>query len=103
MDYNIPLQSIKVAYMVAGAKKSRYHMAQWMRYLRKGISEDGTPLSQEDIRQIIDSGELTMLQIITLKRAMETGTITTKRVSALNRRTELPMLKELMRRREYVS
>lgn len=88
----------RVSYMVQGARNSKYHASQWMRYLRKGISEEKVVLTSEEVRRIIDSGELTMFQVITLKRAVQPGTATNKRVAALNQRTSLSMLQELKRK-----
>ena len=92
------LRNTRAAYMIEGAKRSRYNARHWFRYLRKYADEEKTVLSEDEIATIIDSGELTMYQIITLKRAMQPGTITNKRAAGLNKRTTTPMVNEILRR-----
>ena len=92
------LRNTRASYMIEGARQSRYNAQHWFRYLRKYADEDKVMLTQEEISAIIDSGELTMYQIITLKRAMQPGTITNKRAVSLNKRTTPPMVNELLRR-----
>jgi len=98
MDENIMLRNTRASYMIEGARRSRYNAQHWFRYLRKYADEEKALLSQKEITAIINSGELTMYQIITLKRAMQPGTITNKRAVSLNKRTTTPMVDELLRR-----
>ena len=88
----------RVGYILEGAKNSRYHADHWFRYLRKVVSDQGALLSLNDVEMIVMSGELTMFQIITLKRALQNGTPTNRKVVALNQRTTTPMIAELLRR-----
>ena len=85
----------RAGYIIEGARRSRYHADHWFRYLRKVVSEQGALLSQDELKLIIASGELTMLQVITLKRALQPGTPTNRKVIALNQRTTTPMVAEL--------
>ena len=94
--------SPRVNYMLEGARASRYHSHQWFRYLRKGLSGSEVALSPDDIQVIEASGVLTMFQVITLRRAMEPGTITNQRVMALNQKSSTPMVEELLRRYKHV-
>ena len=98
MKSNAKINNTKINYFLEGARRSRYNAEHWFRYLRKGISEDGTVLKPEEVNMIVSSGQLTMFQIITLKRAMEQGTATNLRVRRLNQRTTTPMVQELLRR-----
>lgn len=93
-------QNSKVSYMIEGARQSRFNAAHWFRYLRKCVDGDAVLLNSDDVDLLINSGELTMYQIITLKRAMQPGTITNQKVNSLNQRSTTPMVKELLRRFE---
>ncbi len=95
-------QNTRVGFLINGAKQSRYNSKQWFRYLRKYIKDDSVLLSPEEINAIIESGELTMYQTVTLRQAMTPGTPTYSKVSGLNKKTTTPMVKELMRRKQRV-
>ncbi len=58
-------------------------------------------LSPREIESLIDTGELTMFQVVTLKRAMQPGTITNRRIANLDQKTTTPMVRELMRKRKH--
>lgn len=88
----------RIGYFIEVARQSRYHAEQWFRYLRKAFSNDGTLLSPADVTAIIDSGELTMFQIITLKRAMQPGTETNEYILSLNKEAALPMIQAVLRK-----
>ena len=95
-------KNTRVGYMIEGAKQSRYNASHWFRYLRKIVDGDKILLLPKDIEALIASGELTMFQIVTLKRAVQPGTITNIRVANLNRKTTTPMVRELMRKHKHV-
>lgn len=88
-----------VRFITDGAAESRYNADHWFRYMRKCFSGDEILINQDEIQAILDSGKLTMFQIVTFKRAMEPGTATNRYVINLNRRTDTPMYRELMRRK----
>ena len=95
-------ENTRLNYMIEGAKRSRYNSAQWFRYLRKVVDGNRTLLTSEEIEVLINSGMLTMFQKITLKRAMQPGTLTNSRVVRLNQRTNTPMVNEVLRRHGHV-
>ena len=102
MEWNEKYNNTRVGYMLEGARRSRCHFDQWVRYLRKGITDEKILLSEEEITDILGSGALTMVQMITFKRAMEPGTITNKKIAALNQKSKTPMVEELLRRHRNV-
>lgn len=86
------LRNTRAGFIVTGAKNSRYNTKHWLRYLSKVISEEKSMLSDKEIAEIIDSGELTMYQIVTLRHAMTPGTATNEFVNKMNRRASTPMV-----------
>ncbi len=95
-------QNFRAGYILEGARRSRYNANHWFRYLRKIITDQGILLSKEETDMILNSSVLTMFQKVTMKRALESGTPTNKRIIALNQKTTTPMIKELLRRRGRV-
>ena len=87
-----------VQYMRIGAQRSWNNAELWFRYLRKIVDGDHIRLTPEQVRELIESGDLSMFQIVTLKRAVTPGTVTNRRVSERNHRTQTPMVKELLKR-----
>lgn len=87
-----------IQYIRIGAQRSWNNTELWFRYLRKIVDGENIRLTQEQIHQLVESGDLTMFQIVTLKRAVTPGSITNRHISARNQRTEMPMVKELLKR-----
>ena len=95
MDERNPM---KIQYLIHAAEQSRYNAKHWLRYLRKQIKGETVLLTPAEVESIIESGELTMYQTISLKRAMTPGTPTYHYVSALNQRAETPMIDQILRK-----
>ena len=92
--------SSRINYVIEAAEESRYNARHWLRYLRKQIRDGKALLTKEDVAAIIEAGQLTMYQEISLMRAMESGTPTNKYVAGLNQRAETHMLNQIMGKHE---
>ena len=91
----------RVAFMIEGAKRSKYNSKHWFRYLRKGIKDGSVLLTEEEINAIVNSGELTMYQIVTLKQAMTPGTPVFHKVASLNKKSNTPMVDAILRKKKH--
>ena len=92
------LNPMRVQYMINAAEQSRFNAKHWLRYLRKQVRDEEVLLTPVEIESIVDSGALTMYQVISLKRAMEKGTPTNQYVVSLNQPSETPMLDQILRK-----
>ncbi|MDR1606136.1 MAG: hypothetical protein LBS41_03380 [Streptococcaceae bacterium] len=63
-----------VDYYINAAKVSQWHSYQWVRYLNKAIQRDAILLSDEDVRLLLSSKDLTRFQKVFLELAVEEGT-----------------------------
>ena len=101
-DYGIIPQSesAKTRDLIRAAKDSRFHAAQWFRYLRKEFNGDALKITPLQLDYLLESDELTMFQKISLSRAAQQGTVTNQYVTALNRRATSSMLNQIRRKRE---
>ena len=90
--------SSRAIYMIKAAHETRTNARHWLRYLRKQIKDDQIMLTKEDIQLILEKGQLTMYQTISLVRAMEPGTPTNQFVAKLNQKARTPMLDQIKRK-----
>ena len=65
---------------------------QWFRYVSKIVHDGKSMLSNNEVDEIIESGELTTYQIVTLKHAITPGTATNEYVKKMNRMASTPMV-----------
>lgn len=87
-----------VSYLFNAAHHSRNNTRHWLRYLRKVISENGTILSENEIKELVRSNELSMMQVVTLNAALNPTTETHRQVIGLNKPAQMPFYAELMKR-----
>ncbi len=90
--------SSRINLLIRAAEESRYNARHWLRYLRKQIKDGKAMLTKEDIATVIEKGQLTMYQKVSLKRAMESGTPTNRYIVELNQRAKTKMLDQIMRK-----
>jgi hypothetical protein len=83
-------------FMINAAKKSRYTARHWFRYLRKVIFEDYTYLTDEDIKNLLNSTELTAFQKVSLEFAVQQDSPTHEHVVSLNKPANVEEVKKLM-------
>lgn len=88
----------KIVYIISAAEHSKYNGKHWFRYLRKEFDKDTIVLTKDQMNQLLLSNELTLFQKISLKRAMEKDSLTHEYLYNLNRKTQTPMLKKVMRK-----
>ena len=91
-----------VMFLENAAKESRYHAGLWFRYLRKVFEQGEIQLNNEELSIILRSPDLTMFQKVSLKQAATNGTPTQRYVADLNRRTQIPMLRTILKRHNHV-
>lgn len=83
-------------FMISAAKQSRHNARHWFRYLRKVIFEDCTYLTDEDIKKLLTSDELTAFQKVSLEFAVQQGTPTHEHVVSLNKPVNVDSVRKLM-------
>ena len=88
----------RVGWHIVGARRSRTSYEQWFRYLSKAIGNGPYALSPSESKALLESGELTTFQKVTLEHAMIKGTPTNRYVDSLNQRAKTTMVDEMLRR-----
>lgn len=83
-------------FMINAAQQSRYSAKHWFRYLRKVIFEDCTYLTDEDVKNLLNSTELTAFQKVSLELAVQQGSPTQEHVVSLNKPAKLDEVRKLM-------
>lgn len=88
-------------FMLNAAQQSRYSARQWFRYLRKVIFEDCTYLTDEDVKNLLNSTELTAFQKVSLEFAVQQGSPTHNHVVSLNKRANVDEVRKLLEDYSY--
>lgn len=83
-------------FMINAAKQSRHNARHWFRYLRKVIFEDCTYLTDEDVKNLLNSTELTAFQKVSLEFAVQQGSPTHEHVISLNKLTNVDGVRKLL-------
>lgn len=83
-------------FMINAAKQSRHNARHWFRYLRKVIFEDCTYLTDEDVKNLLNSTELTAFQKVSLEFAVQPGSPTHEHVISLNKLANVDGLRNLL-------
>ena len=83
-------------FITNAAKQSRHNARHWFRYLRKVIFEDYTYLTDEDVKNLLNSTELTAFQKVSLEFAVQQGTPTHNHVVSLNKPANIDEVRQLM-------
>lgn len=83
-------------FMINAAKESRHNARHWFRYLRKVIFEDYTYLTDEDVKNLLNSTELTAFQKVSLEFAVQQGSSTHEHVVSLNKQANVKGVRKLM-------
>lgn len=84
-------------FMIKAAKESRHCARHWFRYLRKVIFEDHTYLTDKDVKNLLNSTELTAFQKVSLEFAVQQGSPTHKQVVSLNKSAKVEGVRKLMK------
>lgn len=82
-------------FMINAAKQSRHNARHWFRYLRKVIFEDCTYLTDEDVKNLLNSTELTAFQKVSLEFAVQQGSPTHEHVVSLTKLTNVDDVRKL--------
>ncbi|TVX24055.1 hypothetical protein AZJ50_08380 [Streptococcus pneumoniae] len=88
-------------YMIQASKQSQFNASHWFRYLRKVIFEDYSYLTNQDVKKLLDSKELTLFLNISLKYAFPEHTPTHKYVISLNKPAKLTNVQKLMEKYKH--
>lgn len=83
-------------FMINAAKQSRHNARHWFRYLRKVIFKDCTYLTDEDVKNLLNSTELTAFQKVSLEFAVQQGSPTHEHVVSLNKPVKVDEVRKLM-------
>lgn len=83
-------------FMINVAKQSRHNARHWFRYLRKVIFEDCTYLTDEDVKNLLNSTELTAFQKVSLEFAVQQGSPTHEHVVSLNKPVKVDEVRKLL-------
>ena len=88
-------------FMINAAQQSRYNTRHWFRYLRKVIFEDCTYLTDEDVKSLLNSTELTAFQKVSLEFAVQQSSPTHEHVVSLNQSAKIDEVRNLMEQYKY--
>ncbi|TWS94373.1 hypothetical protein [Streptococcus sp. sy018] len=88
-------------YMIEAAQQSRFNASHWFRYLRKVIFEDYSYLTNEDVKKLLSSKELTDFQKVSLKYAVQENSPTHDYVVSLNKPAKLANVQKLMEKYKH--
>ena len=88
----------RVRGLVAAARESRHNARHWLRYLRKELPGKRPALTPRQIRDVVDSGELTAYQQVSMKRALTDGTPTNRYVRQLDQPARAANLQAVLRK-----
>lgn len=83
-------------FMINAAQQSRYNARHWFRYLRKVIFEDCTYLTDEDVKNLLNSTELTAFQKVSLEFAVQQDSPTHEHVVSLNKSANVDEVRKLL-------
>lgn len=83
-------------FMIDAAKESQHNARHWFRYLRKVIFENYTYLTDEDVKSLLNSTELTAFQKVSLEFAVQKDSPTHEQLVSLNKRANVEEVKKLM-------
>lgn len=83
-------------FMINAAKQSRHNARHWFRYLRKVIFEDCTYLTDEDVKNLLNSTELTAFQKVSLEFAVQQVSPTHEHVISLNKLANVDGVRKLL-------
>ncbi len=83
-------------FMIDAAKESQHNVRHWFRYLRKVIFENYTYLTDEDVKSLLNSTELTAFQKVSLEFAVQKDSPTHEHLVSLNKRANVEEVKKLM-------
>lgn len=83
-------------FMINAAKQSRHNARHWFRYLRKVIFENYTCLTDEDVKSLLNSTELTAFQKVSLEFAVQQGSPTHEHVVSLNKLANVDDVRKMM-------
>lgn len=84
-------------FMLNAAQQSQHNARHWFRYLRKVIFEDCTYLTDEDVKNLLNSTELTAFQKVSLEFAVQQGSPTHEHVIFLNKLANVDGVRKLMK------
>lgn len=82
--------------MINAAKESRYNARHWFRYLRKVIFEEYTYLTDADVKNLLNSTELSAFQKVSLEFAVQQGSPTHNHVVSLNILANIDEVRKLL-------
>ena len=83
-------------FMINAAQQSRHNARHWFRYLRKVIFEEYTYLTDEDVKNLLNSTELTAFQKVSLEFAVQQSSPTHEHVVSLNKPAKVEGVRKLM-------
>lgn len=88
-------------FMINAAQQSRHNARHWFRYLRKVIFEDYIYLTDEDVKNLLNSTELTAFQKVSLEFAVQQGSPTHEHVVSLNKSAKIDEVRQLLEDYKY--
>ena len=95
-DFNVRFGPLsRVENLEAAAGHSYGSLRQWLRYLGKEFEDHKPKLTEEQIKAVLESDKLCMIQKIIFKEAMKDGTATNRYVVSLGEKAATPMVDAL--------
>lgn len=83
-------------FMIDAAKESQHNARHWFRYLRKVIFENYIYLTDEDVKSLLNSTELTAFQKVSLEFAVQKDSPTHEHVVSLNKPANVDDVRKMM-------
>lgn len=84
-------------YLLRAARHSKGSCRHWIRYLCKVIKPDEIRVTDEDFNRLVESGELSVFQKLSLQYAMQPGSPTHEYVLSLNRKADTSRIDALLK------
>ena len=84
-------------YLLRAARHSKGSCRHWMRYLCKVIKPEKISVTEEDFHRLVESGELSVFQKLSLHCAMQPGSPTHEYVLSLNRKADTSRIDALLK------
>lgn len=84
-------------YLLRAARHSKGSCRHWMRYLCKVIKPEEIRVTEEDFNRLVESGELSVFQRLSLQCAMQPESPTHEYVLSLNRKADTSRIDALLK------
>lgn len=97
-DFNVRFGPLtRVENLTVAAKHSHSCLRQWLRYLGKEFNSHAVRLTEEQVRTLLLSDDISMVQKAAFMMVMEDGTALNRYVTSLEQKARTPMVDILVK------